>query len=733
MGPPIRIVSSKYYIGCNIFSSESVIRQRIDFTTLAHEKSAIAGNAFAQKFLERFLGLKATSLTYFFKEEFIQRLSSPLGVSFQEILLEAILAVEVSVAFAMHDLRRVNYAAIRSHGNYTDLIWQSSTPKISRRAAEVALQGLVEILPDKLNSYTDRSLYTFESSLEDLYVDARRNRLAPSTSVIKLAAKKQGIPCEILGAQHLVLGEGRFQHHVYASMTDTTSIVSQKICINKHQTNHRLSELRLPVAKQRKVGDVDAAHAASKQIGFPVVVKPVKGKKGYAVTAGITSPELLAEAFFKAHKSGADVLIEQFIPGDDYRLLVIDGKFRAAVKRIPPSVTGDGVSTVEALIDQLNEDPYRDRFRGFPVKKDGEVARHLQEAGVSLDDVLEQGRIIALRSAANVSTGGIPIDVTEMVHKDNREMAERSAAAVGLNIAGIDFITADISQSYRKTGGAIIEINARPGLDIHVWPRIGKSRNVAADVLGLIYPGNSNGRIPVVAVAGDKGIGAPARSLDMILRGSGRSVALVLREYSYLNGKPSEMSKSQQKRAFRTMIRDPDIEALVSTVSLRRAANRGLILEQCTLSIIMDKMIEKNTEQFYHGLNIIERATTHCFVVGAGNILVINKLKIADKRRLIMVGDHFKDPTLQSHLADGKTAVTTKWRNGGRIIVLLSGANVLASIKEDTIFSRGGRLRKRRLTKGLMYAIAAAHGLGMSGPEIERAIVDAPSIVPDLR
>jgi cyanophycin synthetase len=519
---------------------------------------------------------------------------------------------------------------------------------------------------------------------------------------------------------------------MYASMTDATSIVSQKLCINKRLTNLRLAELRLPVAKQLKVGTADGAHAASRKIGFPVVIKPVRGNKGHAVTAGIESPELVAEAFIKAHESGSDVLVEKFIPGDDYRLLVVGGKYVAAVKRIPPAVTGDGVSTIEMLIDKLNEDPYRDRFRGFPVEKDEELARILHEAGLTADDVLERGRGLMLRSAANVSTGGIPIDVTEQVHPDNREMASRSASAVGLNVAGVDFVTTDISKSYRKVGGAIIEINARPGLDIHIWPKIGKSRNVTADILKIVYPEDNNGRIPIVAVAGDKGIGAPARSLDMILRGAGRSVALVLREHSYLNGKSADMSNSQREKAVRVMLRDPEVETLVSTVSLRRAASRGLALEQCTLTIIMDKKLEDKTEQFYDGLNVVERATSHCFVVGANNTPVINKIKAAEKRRLIMVSEHFNDPILQSHLSDGQTAVTTIWNDGGVRTLLLSGADVVASFNTDPIFSRENRLRKKRLTKGLMYAIAAAHGLGMSGPEIERAFNNAPTIIPDL-
>jgi cyanophycin synthetase len=312
-------------------------------------------------------------------------------------------------------------------------------------------------------------------------------------------------------------------------------------------------------------------------------------------------------------------------------------------------------------------------------------------------------------------------------------MALRSAAGVGLNIAGVDFITRDISKSYREVGGAIIEINARPGLDIHIWPKIGATRDITSDILRLVFPSNSNGRIPIVSIAGDKGIGAPARYLEMILRGSGRSVAMALRNHSYLNGNHAELSASQQRKAVKVLLRDPEVETLLCTVSLRRVAKNGLCLDQCSLSILMDKFFEENTELFHKGLDVIKRATTHCFVVGAENHFVFNKLKSVRNKRLILVSDHFNSTRLKEHLANGHSAVTTNWSNGKVRILLLSGKGILASFDTDVVASRDGRLRKMRLAKSLMYAIAAAHGLGMSGPEITQVLTNAPSIIPDVK
>jgi cyanophycin synthetase len=675
LGTPISLLSDKVFTGCNTFHKSTVFCQSVNFGVLTDARSEIAGADFVQLFLDRFLGLKSFVPQNGLKDEFIADLRTSQGVDFQTILLEAILAVETSIAFAMHDLNPVSYAAIEQHKNSSDLIWSCSTPKLSRGAAKVGLLGLIELLPETYHSHQTNDTQGFDAAFNQLWQQARRRRLAPSTSVIKLAAKKRGIPCETLGRQHLLLGHGNLQQQIYASMSSATSITAQKICADKRQTNRRLKELRLPVARQIKVSSIKAAHAAAEKIGFPLVIKPVKGKKGNGVTAGLTSAESINNAFVRAHKAGSDVLVESFITGDDFRLLVIGGKFVAAVNRQPPRITGDGKSTVAMLLDRLNEQPYRDGFRGFPVEKGTEFYRLLEQAGLTMSDIPVEGQTVTLRSAANVSTGGIAIDVTEQVHADNREIAERAAIGVGLDIAGIDFLTTDISRSYREVGGAILEINARPGLDLHIWPMIGKSRNVAEELLKRSFPPTEDGRIPVVAVSGDRGTGSTARTLDMILRGADCCVALTLQAQAYVNGASAELTQTQQTKAPLIMLRDPHIDTLVSTLSLRQTAKRGMLLEKCTLSVIMDRTMEGSSRLFQQGTKIVGRATTDCFVV--------------------------------------------------------SGTEVLTTFPFGIASFDNGKKTKRRLKNALMFAIAAAYGLGLSGEEILTALTHAPAIVPE--
>ena len=334
LGGPVRLQSNKVFTGLNIYHATSVIRQGVDFGVLSGAKSTLAGPEFAAAFLDRFRGLKSLVPQNGLTDDFMARLTSSEGAGFEEVLLEAILAVEASLAFAMHELDTVSYAAIEKHADHADLIWQSAIPKLSRGAAEVALMGVLGLLPRQLHARPQSSLPNFASALDELLGRARRRRMSPATSVLKLAASKRGLPCEVVGRQHLRIGQGKAQRHMYSSMTSTTSIAAQKMCSDKRLTNRRLSELRLPVPRQVKVGSVEEAHAGAVKLGFPIVIKPVKGKKGQGVTAGLADLAGIDAAFERAHKRGLDVLVEDFVPGDDHRLLVIGGKFVAAFNRL---------------------------------------------------------------------------------------------------------------------------------------------------------------------------------------------------------------------------------------------------------------------------------------------------------------------------------------------------------------------------------------------------------------
>jgi cyanophycin synthetase len=635
--------------------------------------------------------------------------------------MEAILTVEAATAFARHELNAVRFAGRKTFENRFDIIWASQTPDLSSEISEVALQGLLGLLPEEFH-LPKLEHRDFTAGFEELLKRVRRRKMAASTAVVKLAAAERDVPCELVGKQHLIIGQGIKQKHLYASMTSTTPVTAQKICADKQQTNRRLSELRLPVPEHIRVGSAKAAKRAGKDLGLPVIVKPVKGQKGRNVSDKITSLNDIEKAFEAAHVSGSDVLIERYIEGDDYRLLVIDGKFHSALIRTPPTIIGDGLSSVSELIHQLNHDPYRDRFRGFPVSIDDEVNARLSRAGVKPTDVLEQGRKVTLRLRANVSTGGTPKDVTHRVHPEIRAMAERAANAVQLTVAGIDYLTTDIERSPTETKGVIIEINARPGLDIHVWPHEGKSRDVGGGLIEHLFPAGDNGRVPVILAAGDRGTGTPARLVDALLRGSGKKVALTLNAETYADGKPAELSDKQQAFSPLFMLRDPEVDSLVSTVSLRQTARRGMLLDHSDVSIIMDRAKSGSVKAFLAGMEVIVQATERCFVVSSANQVALKRIENLNKSaNLILVSPRKNDPSLQKHLSNGHVGVTTIWQDNDQNIIILAGEKTIAS------FSLQGMpvkltSRSKGINEAILYAVGAAYGAGLTTDEIANSI-----------
>ncbi|MGD8910782.1 MAG: ATP-grasp domain-containing protein, partial [Chromatiales bacterium] len=685
-GKAITLKNHDFLNGCNPYYSSSVVRQSIEFGDLSYASTVLAGKNFSKYFLSRFLGIKSFLPRNGLNQKFITSLDSPQGADFPTTFLEAILAVEAATAFARHELVAVRYAGIKTFENHHDLVWASQTPRLSKEITEVALLGLLELLPLEYQPDTEQDKTDFATSLDALLNKARRSRMAASTAVVKLAASTRGFPCELMGQQHLVVGHGAKQKHLYASMTSTTPITAQKICSDKRQTNRRLKQLRLPVPMHSRVGTVEAATKAAENLGLPVIVKPVKGKKGLHVSDKISSLDEVASAFDVAHFSGSDVLVEQYVNGEDYRLLVIDGKFHSAVLRKPPKIVGDGKSTVSQLVEQMNQDPYRDSFRGFPVIIDSEINTRLAEAGLSLEDVPEQGQEIVLRLRANVSTGGIPTDATDLVHPEVRAMAERAAKAVDLTVAGIDYLTTDIERSPEESKGVIIEINARPGLDIHVWPYAGISRDAGGSLLEHLFPSGDRGRVTVVASAGDQGTGTPARIVEALLRKTGKRSALTLRSEAYADGRKTRLSKKQQEKAPLVMLQDPEVDSLVTTVSLRQTAKRGMLLEHCDVAMIMDRAKPGAVKAFLVGLDVIIKATTRCIVVGSGNLVALKRIEsVNNGAKLIVVNANRNDPSLQTHLDAGRIGVTAMWQDGQQNIAILSADKIIGSFSLEAL------------------------------------------------
>lgn len=719
----VSLGASSFMKGCNVYHSRSVICQRINIASHIELDSWVSSSSFKASFLDRFQGLPSFSPTRGQTHAIEERLLSNDDIKFGQILLEATLAVDAAVALFMRNFDPVNFAAVDELPDHIVLVWEASSPKMSRAAAQVAFVGVAELLDNTDGSFSLESRPNFQSSLDELLRVARLRRMSQTSSLMRYVAQQRGLPVRSNARDQLRIGHGRAQRLIISSLTDRTSIVAHKLSRDKRLANRRMAELRVPSPMQIKVTSVETAFKAVERLGFPVVIKPLKGRGGYGVTCDVRGWDEIDSAFLYAKELGPNVLVERNVTGVDHRLLVIGGKFSGGIRRQPPTIVGDGVKTVQELIDDLNSDPFRDGLLMNKVNYDHEMRRSLQRSGVSLETVIAQGEICPLRLVSNVALGGVAHDCTDFVHQDNRELAERVARGFDLDIAGVDFITPDICRSYKEVGGEVIEVNARPGLLMHVWPRFGTSRDVASKAFEHLYPKNETGWIPIVVVAGDRGTGTAARMVDQLLRGCGKYTGLSLRETSYVNGEASDLGGEQRRPAGPSaLLRNPDVEVLVSAASLRRIAQQGFQIDGCSIGIILDRNKDGNANVFHAGAAVLERATADVFVVGCGNQNALQHLKNLGKRKLILVGNRVSDPLAQEHLSRSETIIADGWTNEGDRIVLMAGDREIARFHPGDIWSRLTKGKQRKMRQAAKYAIAAAFGLGIPVPDISAAL-----------
>src|SRR6185503_64363 len=315
------------------------------------------------------------------------------------------------------------------------------------------------------------------------------------------AAEERDIPWLRLNHQSLIqFGHGKWQKRIQATITSETRHIAVEIASDKEETNRILGDLGLPVPHQRVVYNEEEAAKEAVKLGFPVVVKPYNGNHGRGVSLDLRDPAHVREAFHKAKEHSRAVVIESFITGRDFRMLVVNGRLIAVAERVPGHVMGDGTHTVEELVEITNQDPRRGIGHEKVLTRlelDHQAERCLKDHGMTRSSVPPPGTMVPLRLTGNLSTGGTAIDVTDSVHPDNVEMAQRAIQAIGLDVGGVDFITPDITESYRDVGGAICELNAAPGFRMHVAPSEGKPRPVADAVMDMLFPPGTPARIPI--------------------------------------------------------------------------------------------------------------------------------------------------------------------------------------------------------------------------------------------
>lgn len=446
--------------------------------------------------------------------------------------------------------------------------------------------------------------YDLAADINELKFLKRRYGLGPSTfSIIKEAANR-GIPWTRLGKNSKIqLGYGKNQKQFQATITCNTSNTAVNIAGNKDAAKKLLAQAMIPVA----AGDVCQTEEGLKEItdkiGFPIVIKPLNGNQGKGATIGINDFEAAKVALLEAKGYSRYVVVEKFITGTDFRLLVVDGKFVAAAKRIPAHITGDGISSVSQLIEVVNNQPGRGEGHEASltkIKYDQDTAFQLKKYGYGPDSIPYLNEIVCLKSTANLSTGGTAEDVTDIIHAENIFIAERIAKIIGLDICGIDIMAANITEPIRKNGGVVLEVNAAPGFRMHLEPSVGKPRNVAKAVVDMLYPPGSVSTVPIFAVTGTNGKTTTTRLLAHIAKTAGYNPGYTTTDGIYIGDYKIKDGDTTGPASGRLILNDPTIDFAVLETARGGLLRGGLCFDQCDVGIIT------NIQEDHLGLNDIE-------------------------------------------------------------------------------------------------------------------------------
>ena len=417
-----------------------------------------------------------------------------------------------------------------------------------------------------------------------------RYGLGPSTKSIVEEAEKRGIPWIRLGKNSKVqLGYGAAQKVFQATVTCNTSDIAVRTAGDKDTTKKLLAQHYIPVAAGDCCSTEEALEEIMASIGFPIVIKPLNGNQGKGATINIADREAAVLAFHHAKEYSRYVVVEKFITGSDYRLLVVNGKFIAAAKRIPAMVTGDGVHSIDELIQEVNCQPGRGIGHQCSLTKisfDHDTFCQLEKYGYTIASVPQEGEVIYLKSTANLSTGGTAVDATDEIHAENRFMAERIAKIIGLDVCGIDVMARNISEPFSENGGVVLEVNAAPGFRMHLDPSEGKPRNVAKAVVDMLFPENSNPTIPLFAVTGTNGKTTTTRLLAHIAKTAGYTPGYTTTDGIYINDYKIKSGDCSGPSSGLTVLKDPTVDFAVLETARGGLLRNGLCFDQCDVGIV---------------------------------------------------------------------------------------------------------------------------------------------------
>lgn len=467
------------------------------------------------------------------------------------------------------------------HGIYNVIVRYKS-----KEAMKEVLRSSVEIL-QKLYCAEVPDIQSMVEEIKSIVLD---EKFGPSTEAIIDAAKKRNIPWSRVDQYSFIqLGYGKHRKFIQATTTSDTGDISVSIAQDKNVTKNFLVRAEIKVPRGVVVRSEEEALEAFKSFNSMVVVKPEDGNHGRGVSLKLKTNEEVINAFRFARAHSEDVILEEFFRGNDYRVIVVNGKLVAAAHRVPAHVTGDGVLSVRKLIDKENQNPMRGIGHEKPLTKifiDAEGEFFLNKSGISLDYVPEKDRIVYLRETANLSTGGVANDVTDTVHPEIRFMCERAARIVGLDVCGIDLILEDIALPPHGQEGGVIEVNAGPGIRMHHYPASGKSRDVGGAIVDSLFPEGSDGRIPIVSITGTNGKTTVTRLVSHILQQTQKIVGTTTTDGIFIGKSQIAFGDTTGPVSAKAILNDPMVEVAVLETARGGIIRRGLGYDWSDVGVI---------------------------------------------------------------------------------------------------------------------------------------------------
>jgi len=565
--------------------------------------------------------------------------------------------------------------------------------------------------------------------ISELKVLREEDMLGPTTWSIVKEAQSRGIPFLRLNEDsYIQLGYGASQKRIQASITSQTSAIAVEVADEKTQAKRLLEKSGIPVPRGQVVFTEEEAVSAYNDLGVAAVVKPDIGNHGNGGTINITDVEQLKRAFRVAKSYHSRVIVEEYVQGSDFRILVIDGMFVAAAKREPAHVVGDGKSSIAMLIEKVNTDPRR----GFGHEKvltqieiDDMTKRLLWQRGLSPDSIPQKEEVIYLKTTANISQGGTATDVTDEIHPDVCLMAERTARIIGLDVVGIDALAHDISLPLDQSGLKVVEVNAAPGFRMHLEPTKGQARNVAKPLVDMLFP-NEYEKVPVLAVTGTNGKTTTCKLISHTLKYSGKKVGLACTTGVEIDGYPIVSGDYSGPEGAGIVIREPTVDHIVLEVARGGIARRGLGVKEVDVGVLLNigkdhlgtDWIETQEDLSLIKSTVVEVVKkTGTSVLNADDTVTMDVLDRA-RGNIILFSLYANNKKIVEHIQEGGTAVTVDKRD---VIIRNSELDVAVCTLEEIPITFGGIVEFN--ISNALASIGALHGLELPIEQIRNGIM----------